>query len=173
MGRLKQMPAMQNPDLRNKILFFLSDKALSICSDFKPGKGGVNEDEIVAPLATAFVWLLGAQKGMSDVFMAGLCSYCPFVYQLSLAVSEDDGVNKLELGYSKVELAPGNARLTPDEQAMATKKWRKRMTSLLAFYASLIVHGHESEQAGGPPLRHFTLQDAWLWLSRTVNFCAR
>jgi hypothetical protein len=158
MGKLSTMPAMQNPDLRSKTLFFLSDKALSICCDFKAGTtGGVKED--VAPLANAFVWLLGSQKGMSEVFLKGLCYYCPFVYQVSLEVSEDNAVNKLELGYSSETEQP--------------EKWKKKMILMLSFYASLIVRGYENERAGGAPLTHFTLHDAWRWLSRTVNFCVR
>lgn len=166
MGTLKQMPAMQNLDLRSKVLFFLSDKALSTCSDMKVGTtGGVQED--VNPLATAFVWLLGSQRGMSDIFLKGLCSYCPFVYQMSLAVSEDDAVNLLELGY------PSEQDSTASKDKDRSEKWKKRTRLLLAFYASLLVKGHEVEASGGTPLRHFTLRDAWMWLARMVNFCMR
>eukprot|EP00603_Paraphysomonas_imperforata_P000105 CAMPEP_0114418190 /NCGR_PEP_ID=MMETSP0103-20121206/3363_1 /TAXON_ID=37642 ORGANISM="Paraphysomonas imperforata, Strain PA2" /NCGR_SAMPLE_ID=MMETSP0103 /ASSEMBLY_ACC=CAM_ASM_000201 /LENGTH=1047 /DNA_ID=CAMNT_0001586529 /DNA_START=158 /DNA_END=3298 /DNA_ORIENTATION=- len=149
MGRLKGVSAMQNPDLRKKVLFFLSDKALSTCRDFKRDATGNNPATVVAPLAKAFLWLLGSQKGMADIFFSGLCSYCPFAYQMSMAVSEDDAVNKLELGYQA------------SSASQDSKKWRSQMEMLLSFYATLLVHGHERAAQGGSALSHFTASDAW------------
>lgn len=168
MGKLKTVQAMQNPDLRRKVLFYLSDKALSTCRDFKRDVTGNNAEAVVAPLATAFMWLLGSQKGMAEIFFSGLCSYCPFAYQMSMAVSDDDAVNNLELGYLDVASGSGDAR--------DPKKWRSQMEILLSFYATLIVRGHEAQigsgNAGGG-LSHFTARDAWMWISRTVNFLTR
>ena len=168
MSTLATLPEMQNSDLRGKILFFLSEKALSRCSLNRSSRGGINEDELVAPLATFVMYLLTSQRGMSEVFFMGLCSYCPFVYHMPLAVSEDDTVNKLEQGYSKVELSKGSSN--PVEMA---SKWKFRMTSLLALYALLIVRGSAFVERGGSSVKYFTLQDGWGWISRTVNFCLR
>lgn len=148
---------MQNPDLRKKVLFFLSDKALSTCRDFKPGLARITTDVVVAPLASAVLWMMESQKGMAELFFSGLCSYCPFVYQVSLAASQDDAVNRLELGYL--------------EDSADDAKWQVQMKFLLAFYASLIAQAQATE--AGRRLPHFTAEDAWLWLSRTVNFCLR
>lgn len=111
------------------------------------------------PFAHVVCVLCQESSVISDLVRAQFLSNCPLlipIFELDTDVSPDE--YRSVMGYRQA----GQNASTGESEWEPTDKWMERMAKLLGTFAVMAINNGEQP---------FSLEDVWMWLARTINYC--